>query len=199
MLIPRHGLRGLLWKYKVFALYSNVDPLMWHDLSSKFGGLHIDTGGCCCYSARLFRPARGLLSVRSLKALPSTQAVEDSAKDLRGLFTGSRLFSGAPSLLGFASALSVQLLQRFQLAPLSPQPGVTAAVCSSHGSSGTGDCPWGNGRRNVDLPLFAAYPSKVKSRPVSARSWSLSSTFLCVVCLIFCTRFYCIDERVSPV
>ena len=122
MLIPRRGLLGLFWKHKVFALYSNVGPLMWQDLSSKFGVLPIDAGRCCCYSARLVQSTLGLLSVRFLKALPSMQGVEDSAKDLRGLFTDSRLFSNAPRLLGFPSALSVQLLSisNLHLCLLSP-------------------------------------------------------------------------------
>lgn len=86
----------------------HLDPLMWQDLNSKFGVSCIHTDSCCCYFAWFFQPGLGLLSFRFFEVLLSTQAVQESAKDWRGLFTDSRLFSEAPS--GISPTLSVQLL-----------------------------------------------------------------------------------------
>ena len=139
---------------------------------------------CSVFSACLC-----LLSLKFLGVLPSTQAVQDSAKDLKGLFPDSGLSSGPPFFWDFLHSIC-----SFCSTPDSPSASSAQYTCCfllEACSSQIGDCPPGKSHWNVGLTSFASHPSRVKSHPIFACFWSLSSTFLFIYLNILSTVLLC--------
>lgn len=136
-----------------------------------------------------------LLSLKLLGVSPSTQAVQDSAKDLKGLFPDSGLSSGPPFFWDFPHSICSFCSTPHSRSASSAQ--YTCCFLLEARSSQTGDCPSGKSHGNVGLTSFASHPSRVKSHPIFACFWSLSSTFLFIYLNILCIVLLCWYE--SPI